>query len=332
MSEQLVSILLPVYNAGEYLKQAIESILNQSYQNFEFIIINDGSTDNSEKVVKSFTDKRIQYVSQTNIGLAATLNKGLGMSKGIYIARQDQDDISHPDRLKKQVEFLENHKEVILLGTRAKVVSDNGDVLSYHDHATDSAVLKLDLLFDNCFVHSSVMFRKEVIESIGKYSTDKAIYEDYELWSRFSEKGNVANLREVMVDYRHHDRGLSKVSDYFNVDAVLNQSQSNIEKFMGRKDIKFDDLTAVYHFKDNRYQGTSISDLKEALNKIATKLEREFPTKKELIRNRCDSYFKVIRYKLNSINRKRHEGKLIKQILLRLEMKLHESQTHITND
>jgi len=327
----LISVILPVYNAGSYLKEAVQSILNQSYSNFEFLIINDGSTDDSEDIAKAFSDKRIQYISQTNMGLAATLNKGLGMSKGVYIARQDQDDISHLERLRKQVEFLEKHKDVNLLGTHAKVVSTDGKIMSYHDHATRSSILRFDLLFDNRFVHSSVMFRKEALKKVGNYTTVKSFYEDYDLWYRFSVQGHVSNLGEVLVDYLHHDKGLSKTENFFNTDAVLNQSQLYIEKFIGRKEIKLNDLSAVYHFKENRYSGTSLSELKIALYEIGKKVKHEFPSDKELIQKRCDSYFKVIRYKLNMINRKKFEGNTIKQLMLRLETKMHGVHPLINN-
>jgi glycosyltransferase involved in cell wall biosynthesis len=197
MDKPLVSIVLPVYNAGVYLKEAIQSILDQTYTNFELIIINDGSTDDSEKLIKSFTDDRIRYIYQQNTGLAGALNTGLQASIGKYIARQDQDDISLKERLQKQVEFLEKHPNVNLLGTRAQVFTDDQKEMKMHDHATEPAVLRFDLLFDNPFVHSSVMFRKESIDKIGYYNTDRSYYEDFELWSRFAFNGRVANLREV---------------------------------------------------------------------------------------------------------------------------------------
>lgn len=332
MDKPLVSIVLPVYNAGVYLKEAIQSILDQTYTNIELIIINDGSTDDSEKLIKSFTDDRIRYVYQQNTGLAGALNAGLKASNGKYIARQDQDDISLKERLQKQVEFLEKHPNVNLLGTRAQVFTDDQKEIKMHDHATEPAVLRFDLLFDNPFVHSSVMFRKESIEKIGYYNTDRSYYEDFELWSRFAFNGRVANLREVLVKYRHHDQGLSKSTGYFKEDAVLNQSQLNIEKLIGKKEVRFDDLSAVYHFKENRYKGTSLTDLRLALKEVSEKVQNEFPESKALILDREQEYFKVIRYKLNYMDRKRFEGNVFKQFLLKVEMKIHGSHPYIVND
>ncbi|MGV2480101.1 UNVERIFIED_CONTAM: glycosyltransferase family 2 protein, partial [Salmonella enterica subsp. enterica serovar Weltevreden] len=111
----------------------------------------------------------------------------------------------------------------------AKVFSDTERFIKLHDHATQPALLKFDLLFDNPFVHSTVMFRKKDSEEIGGYNTDRSYFEDYELWSRFAQKGDVANLPDVLLDYRHHDKGLSKSSNYFKEDAVLERSMKHVE-------------------------------------------------------------------------------------------------------
>lgn len=332
MNKPLVSIVLPVYNAGVYLKEAIQSILDQTYTNFELIIINDGSTDDSEKLIKSYTDQRICYIFQQNTGLAGALNTGLKAAKGKYIARQDQDDISLRERLQKQVEFLESHPDINLLGTRATVFTDDQKEMKMHDHAIEPAILRFDLLFDNPFVHSSVMFRKTAIDSIGLYNTDRSYYEDFELWSRFAFHGRVANLRDALVRYRHHDQGLSKTTGYFKEDAVLNQAQLNLSKLIGKKEDRFDDLCAVYHFKEKRYKGTKLSDLRLSLNEISRKIQDEFPESKSFIIEREQAYFKVIRYKMNYMDRKRFEGNSFKQFLLKVEMKIHGSHPYITND
>src|SRR5438270_5027187 len=116
MKEPLVSVVMTVYNAQEYLNMAIDSILNQTYRNLEFIIIDDGSTDNSGHIIEAYNDSRIKYTPQKNRGLAAALNKGIGVARGKYIARMDHDDISYRTRLEKQVEFLENNKGVAMVG------------------------------------------------------------------------------------------------------------------------------------------------------------------------------------------------------------------------
>src|SRR5688572_768328 len=124
----LISVLMPVYNAGPYLKESIESVLAQTYDNFEFLIINDGSTDSSEKEILSYNDVRIHYVKcETNSGLIATLNQGLALATGKYIVRMDADDICRPQRFEKQVRFMENHPEIGICGCCADVI-DRKDV------------------------------------------------------------------------------------------------------------------------------------------------------------------------------------------------------------
>ena len=123
-----VSILMPVYNGGAYLKQAISSVLNQTYHNFEFIIINDGSTDNTGEIIDSFTDKRILHIKQENQGVARSLNNGLKLVKGEYIWRHDADDKCLPDQLEKQVTFLKQHAEFDLVSTQVAFMTNRGKI------------------------------------------------------------------------------------------------------------------------------------------------------------------------------------------------------------
>jgi len=231
ISNPKISVILPVYNAEKYLAESIQSILDQSFTNFELIIINDGSVDDSEKIIKSFNDERIVYVSQTNQGLAATLNRGILMSKASYVARQDNDDISLPDRLKKQLLFFEQHPEYILLGTKAQIMDENGLATGrFHYHPTQSKNIKFALLFNNPFVHSSVMFKKEAVIKCGLYDTNTKFFEDYNLWSKLARIGEVANLNECLLKYREVNSGMSKTTvDYDQ--RVKNQSKDNIRYY-----------------------------------------------------------------------------------------------------
>ena len=211
--DPLISILLPVYNGGKYLKEAISSILSQTYENWELIIINDGSKDDSESVVMSFSDDRIHYYTQENIGLAKTLNKGIALARGVLIARQDQDDICLPARLERQVMFLEKNPHISLLGTRADIIEENIFTSRMHLHPLGNLEIKLGLLFDNFFVHSSVMMRKNLLLEVGGYSEDVSRQppEDYELWSRFMRQGKqVANLPESLLVYREAASSMSR--------------------------------------------------------------------------------------------------------------------------
>ena len=213
MTDPLVSVVLPVYNCEEYLGEAIESILSQTFASFEFIIIDDGSKDRSAEVMKEFQDERIRIVQQSNQGLAATLNRGIALARGQYIARQDQDDLSYPERLARQVAHMEAHPDCVLLGTWAQILEVDRPVDRFHRHPVDEAELRYLMLFNNPFVHSSVMLRKQAVQQVGGYTTDpeRQPPEDFELWSRLSRVGQVANIGEVLLAYREIPGSMSRV-------------------------------------------------------------------------------------------------------------------------
>jgi len=228
----VISVLLPVYNAERYVAEAISSILTQTFTDFELIIINDGSTDNSGNVIKQFKDQRIILVEQNNQGLATSLNNGLKIAKGRYIARQDNDDVSAPDRFQKQVEYLEKHPGIGLLGTAALIVDENNkETGRFHQHPLSSHELKYFLLFDNPFVHSSVMIRRTVMQQVGTYYTGKQYFEDYNLWSAIARVSGVANLPDKLVRYREVSQGMSKTTEDYRL-RVRNQSFQNIQHYL----------------------------------------------------------------------------------------------------
>ncbi|OGM93849.1 hypothetical protein A2524_00620 [Candidatus Wolfebacteria bacterium RIFOXYD12_FULL_48_21] len=199
----LISVIMPVYNAERFVKEAIESILHQTFTDFEFIIINDGSSDRSAEIIKSFTDPRIHMVSQSNTGIIGALNTGLKIAQGTYIARMDADDMSEPVRLEKQVTFLRGHPDIALCGTWAKTISDTGEETGAYDYpSTTHAEIKRAMLRHNPFIHPSVMFTKQAIEKVGRYRQEYKHAEDYELWTRIVATFNTANLPEYLFKYR----------------------------------------------------------------------------------------------------------------------------------
>ena len=226
----MVSVLLPVYNGGKYLKEAIDSILSQSFADFELIAIDDGSCDDSFHVLSAYKDPRIRIFRQGNRGLAATLNRAISLSGGMYLARQDQDDISLPERFAKQVKFLQENPECGMVGTWAEIFSSTECGRRYHRHPADDATIRFHLFFDNPFVHSSTMIRKSIIDDVGGYSTDPARQppEDYELWSRLSRKCRLANIPEVLVRYRETDKSMSRDENRPFVKHVAKISAENI--------------------------------------------------------------------------------------------------------
>lgn len=213
MTEPIVSVLLPVYNCELYLGAAIQSILSQTFADYELIIIDDGSTDSSASVVDRFHDSRIHFIQQNNQGLASTLNRGICLARGRYIARQDADDLSYPNRFALQVDYMERHPRCALLGTWAQIME--GETLSerFHRHPTAASELRYQLLFNNPFVHSSVMIRRSVLDKVGVYSTDpeRQPPEDYELWSRIAREHDIANIPRILQVYREIPGSLSRV-------------------------------------------------------------------------------------------------------------------------
>ena len=214
-SSPVLSVVLPVYNGLPYLRQAVESVLTQSFGNFELIVINDGSSDGSQELLESFDDPRLRIVQQENRGLAATLNIGIAQARGRYLARQDQDDICLPGRFKKQVEFLDANADVMLLGPAAEIWEGSSRTERVMSHAIDRQALKFGLLFNNYFIHSSVMLCRSVFERVGGYSEDTTRQppEDYELWSRIAREFNVANLPDVLLAYREVPNSMSRTGD-----------------------------------------------------------------------------------------------------------------------
>jgi glycosyltransferase involved in cell wall biosynthesis len=213
-SAQPITVLMPVYNGADYLAESIETILGQTFREFEFLIINDGSRDGSQAILETYAarDPRIRLLQQENMGLAATLNKGLGLARGALVARQDQDDLSSPERLARQLAYMQAHEDCVLLGTRAAILADRTPTQRAHDHPVFNTVLKLDLLFNNPFVHSSVMLRRDRVLELGGYTTDRNRQppEDYELWARIGRAGRVANLPERLLVYREAAQSMSR--------------------------------------------------------------------------------------------------------------------------
>ena len=204
-----VSVVMPVYNGEKYLRVAVDSILNQTFKDFEFIVINDGSTDRTQEILESYHDRRIIMIHQEHMGLTKSLNKGIALAKGKYIARQDADDISMPERLKKQFEFLENHEIVALLGTAAKIIDERGNYIHTREYPCDYFSIQKVIKEDNCFCHGSVMFRKKSFFDLGGYREIFSTAQDYDLWLRFAENFEVENLPTPLYTRRFNPRSIT---------------------------------------------------------------------------------------------------------------------------
>jgi glycosyltransferase involved in cell wall biosynthesis len=207
-----VSVVLSVRNGGDDLPKAIETILTQTFSNFELIAINNGSTDGTAEFLDQIADQRVRVYHQADAGLASALNRGISLARGRYIARQDHDDWALPTRIEQQVRFLNTHPEHALVGTCAEIWIGDHPTGRFHDHLTDDVALRYELLFNNPFVHSSVMMRKAALDQVGVYSTDPTRQppEDYELWSRIARRFRVANLPERLTIYREVPSSMSR--------------------------------------------------------------------------------------------------------------------------
>ena len=205
-----ISILMPVYNAGKFVAEAIRSVLAQSFEDFEFIIINDGSTDNSREIIDSFNDPRIILINQENKGVAASLNIGLRLAKAGLIARVDADDICYPSRLEKQFEFLHQHPDYVLVGSGAEVIDTKGNFIYSHQHKAYDHEGILALKPSECgFIHSTVCFRKDAVINAGGYDENAHTFEDHILWKELIKHGKACNLGESLIKMRFNPESVT---------------------------------------------------------------------------------------------------------------------------
>lgn len=206
MSKPLISVILPVYNAEKYLEESIDSILKQSYDHFELIIINDGSTDNSTSIIQKYKDKRIRSEHlNKNSGLIHVLNFGLSLAKGEYVARMDADDICRPDRLAIQLQYIQK-KNVDIVGSYIIHKGGSGKVVKFPHKNED---IKASMLFGNPMVHPAILFKRKLIDQhLFHYSTDWKHVEDYELWIRLMKDHSFANVPEPLLYYRISDESV----------------------------------------------------------------------------------------------------------------------------
>ncbi len=205
-----VTVMMPVYNGEKYIKFAIESILSQTYKNFELLIINDASNDHTVKIINSFKDARIRLINNSKqIGLSAIRQKGVSEARGNLIAFLDCDDIALPQRLERQILFFEKNPEIVAVGSWVEVIDEKGRRTGHvFRHATSERIIPSILLFRNCFTQSSMMVRKKHLVEFG-YRQDYWPAPDYDLWSRMICKYNMANMGEVLTYYRIYKESMS---------------------------------------------------------------------------------------------------------------------------
>lgn len=224
-----ITVLMPVYNCELYIREAVDSILNQTFTDFEFLIIDDASTDKTVSIIKTYNDPRIQLIEKPkNSGYTNSLNHGLSIARGEYIARMDGDDISLLERFAKQVAFLDANKDVVLCGTLYQIIGTNKIVKVPENHAD----IKLELLKGCCIGHPTVMMRKSLLDELSViYDLIKEPAEDYDLWIRLLSIGKLHNLQEVLLNYRVHDTQVSQKREIQQMNSAL-ETRVNILKYL----------------------------------------------------------------------------------------------------
>ncbi len=237
-----VSVIMPVFNGEKYIVEAIDSILNQSFTDFEFLIIDDGSTDSSLKIIQSYQDIRIRlFRNIVNLGLATSLNKGIVSAKGEYIVRMDCDDISHNKRIEKQLSFMDQNPEIGISGTWM-VSMESNEIIKYPQTDEECRTFKF---FNSPLAHPTVIIKREFLISNNlRYSHNYPVCEDMELWRRCMQQTKLGNLCEPLLSYRVHGSNLSIRSKSLQTQALLNYYKSELETL----GISFGSINNELHF------------------------------------------------------------------------------------
>jgi hypothetical protein len=231
MSSPVMTVLMPVYNAELFLREAMDSILHQTFTDFEFLIIDDGSTDSSVNIIQSYTDPRIRFIkNERNLGISLTLNKGIELAKAELIARMDADDISYPDRLQKQYDYMMAHPDCGMLSTWARVISQDKKFIRLERYRSN--FYYYNLTFECWIYHPTIVFTKTAVKAAGMYSMPYS--EDYDLFWQIARRYKIANLAEPLVDYRLSPTSLNTVLRKQEYDIANEQNVlRNIRYYMG---------------------------------------------------------------------------------------------------
>ncbi len=242
-SKPKISVIMSVFNHEKYLQKSIDSILSQSYKNFEFIIINDGSNKNTKKILElnKLQDKRIKVIiNKKRIGLTKSLNIAIKISKGEYIARQDSDDISYFKRFEEQLNFFKKNKKVIMCGTNGILIDNNGSFLKNIKNLENNyEKIKKKLIYENQFIHSSVMVKRNYLLEVKGYDEKFKYAQDYDLWCRLSIRGFLTNINKILVKIRQHNESITKKNkkeqNYYSILAsIRHYAEINNLKYLNK--------------------------------------------------------------------------------------------------
>jgi len=275
--EPLVSVVMTVYNYERYVAESIESILAQTFRDFEFIIIDDASSDSTQKVISGFIDRRIVFVrNDENLGQTRSLNKALRLARGTYIARIDGDDVSFPDRLKRQVDFLERNPRVGVVGTWLQSVDERNRLIRksrYPVIPTLGRLLFLNLFNWPCLTHPTVMVRKGCFETVGPYNEQYRISQDYDLWLRVARKFRMRNIPHILLNYREHRQSLSHSRKNKTRQEVRQIVVSNVRHFLPGIDSRAQERLVNLLMFDPQPDSSSAQEVFEVLDKFLASVQ-----------------------------------------------------------
>jgi glycosyltransferase involved in cell wall biosynthesis len=207
-NDPLISVLLPVRNAMPFLPETMASLADQSFRDFEIIALDDGSSDDTPQFLASIDDPRLRIVRLNKVGLPTALNHGLELARAPIIARLDGDDVAHPDRFRLQYDYLQKHRECILLGCQCRHVNERGEEIEVGSYPTSDTAIRWEALFRSPVLHPGSMFLRDIVREAGGYCPEFTVAQDYDLWTRLLSRGVVANLPQFLLRYRVHAKSV----------------------------------------------------------------------------------------------------------------------------
>lgn len=290
MCNPFISVALPVYNGQEYLSEAIESILHQTFKNFELIIIDDGSTDESLKILEKYQklDARIRLISRENRNLPATLNQIVGLANGEWIARMDQDDIALPNRFQAQIDWLAQTRVDIVGSWVKQIGSTSGRTIYFYENDDE---IKVDMLFRCPLAHSAVMMRTALIRDL-QYNSDQNKAEDYDLWSRAAQFGyRFGNVPEVLLMYRVHEAQMSNVSSEEQQKLTLDIQESYWKFYFDRLNLDKSNILLILRSLNLINKNHNLNVLSQVMTRLA--MASSMQAKQAIFRNTTNFFFKV---------------------------------------
>ncbi|MBR6422529.1 glycosyltransferase [bacterium] len=257
----LLSVLMPVFNSERFIAEAIESILNQTFKDFEFLILDDASTDKSFEIINDFENKDSHikvFQNEKNLGVVESRNKLINLSQGKYITWLDSDDIALKTRFEEEIKFLENHPEIGLVGANTIIIDENSEKIGIWLFETEPQKLKIELFFHSPFLSSSVMIRKSCLPQ-NFYDPRFPVAEDFDLYSKISEHSDAANIPKFLVKYRINSKGLSKS----NIEKMEQLAFQVIKEHAERLGIKLEENTIKHLRKPKTASKIAFEDITE---------------------------------------------------------------------